>query len=284
MPTALPRHEEWRRSYRVDRYMRGLSDTELDLRFADVVTNQSVLTAEGKIGIVGPLWYEKFAHIQEELQLRGRALPTRQSLGDRLRVPSAIPSALGATVRSWIASAGRSGPTIFKYGKVEHLGPLHHDGTLLLRPASTYKDSSLNPAIADDELSFEKIRGEIRTRYVQKSNFYCFCSALLHGDRLTQDFPTTAVLAITDPHQFFLRLAAALNRPEYEVLFSQITYVDPLLLDEHDLTDLRFIKHMRYAYQMEHRWVATPPAATQDLSELTVTMGSLRDISVLHGG
>jgi hypothetical protein len=263
--------------------MRGLSDAELDLRFADVVTNQSILTAEGKIGIVGTLWHEKFAHIQAELQIRGRTLPAPQSLGDRLRVPNATPSALGARVRRWISSSSPLGPTLFKYGRSNHLGALHHDGILLLRPASYYRDPSLNPAVADDELSFEKIRGRVRTRYVQKGDYYCFCSACLHSDRLIQDFPTTAVLAITDPHQFFLRLAAALDRLEYEILFNKVTYVDPLLLDDHEIADLRFIKHMRFSYQMEHRWVATPPMSSQALSELTVTMGSLRDISVLHG-
>lgn len=283
MSDLVPRHEAWRIAYRADRYMRGLSDAEVDLRFADVMTNSTILTDEGKIGIGNILWMEKFTHVMEELAYRGKGLPPANTLGSRLLTPPATKSELGASVRGQVGGPVPTTFMLFKYGKLERLRSMHLEGHLRLAPASSYNDPSLNAAIADSELTFEKVRGATRTRYKQKSDFYCFCSSWLHGERLIYDFGATGVLVITDPHAFFLRLATALNRTTYDIRFNRVTYVDPLLLDDKELSDLRFVKHMRFAYQTEHRWVATPPKAVERLEPVNVCLGSLEDISVLHG-
>ena len=283
MSGLVPRHEAWRCAYRSDRYMSGLNDGELDLRFADVMTNSTILKDEGKIGIGQILWMEKFAHLQEELGSRGRELPPADSLGTRLITPPAEKSALGESVRKQVGGPVPSAFTLFKYGNLQHLKSLHFGGHLRLFPASHYNDPSLNAAVADSELTFEKIRGSTRTRYRQKSDFYCFCSSWLHRERLIFDFSATAVLVVTDPLEFFLRLATALNRTSFDVRFNGVTYVDPLLLEDKDLTDLRFVKHMRFAYQTEHRWVATPPKPMGRLEVVQICLGPLTDISVLHG-
>lgn len=263
--------------------MHGLTEDELDMRFADVMTNTTILTEEGKLGIGGILWLEKFAHIQEELGFRGKGFPIPGNLGARLNIPKAKSSALGAAVRKQIGGSIPTSFTLFKYGKREHLRRVYEEGRLRLSPASHYRDPSLNAAVADDELSFEKIRGKVRTRYTQKADYYCFCSSWLHGERLISDFDATAVLVVTDPHEFFVRLASALNEVTFEILFNRVTYVDPLLLDDHEISDLRFVKHMRFAYQMEHRWVAMPANPMKRLDKVELVLGSLKDISVLHG-
>lgn len=282
MTELLPRHEVWRRTYRSDPYMHGLTDAEVELRFADVMTNQLILTEEGKIGIVGTLWLEKFTHLDEELKVRGKGFPHPARLDGRLGVPKPGVSALSEMVRKQVGGAVPSKFMLFKYGKREHLEPLHREGQLRLCPASFYSDPSLNLAVADSELSFEKIRGTVRTRYIQRRDFYCFCTSWLHSHRLVADFDATAVLVVTNPHDFFLRLARALNEPTFEIHFNRVKYVDPLLLDDHEIADLRFLKHMRFTYQTEHRWVATPPAGSTSIGVRNLSLGSLEDISVLH--
>ena len=168
--------------------MQSLNDVEVDLRFADIVTNQTILTPEGKIGIFGIQWMEKFAHVMEELGYRGRGFPPADLLGDRLATPHAVRSELGAKVRGRYPNGVPDRFVLFKYGKCEHLEALLTRGQLRLSPASAYADPSLNVAIADNELTFEKVHGERRTQYVMRGDYYCFCSAWLHSDRLISDF------------------------------------------------------------------------------------------------
>jgi hypothetical protein len=46
-----PRHEQWRAWYRGDRYLRGLTQLELNRRFRDLVRNLLILTPDAKIGV-----------------------------------------------------------------------------------------------------------------------------------------------------------------------------------------------------------------------------------------
>jgi len=262
--------------------MRGLSERELDLRFADIVTNQVLLTAEGKIGLTGIEWMEKFTHVQEELGMRGLGLPDAPSLGNRLAVPKAITSGLDAKVRARFANGVSDHFVLFKYGKVEHLDGLLKRGELRLSPASKYDDPSLNVAVADDERHFEKIDGHSRTHYVHEGDFYCFCSSWIHGDRLISDFEATAVLVVDKPHEFFVRLATALDRKSYRIRFDRVEYVDPLLLGDHDVPELVFTKHMRFAYQFEHRWVAQPSRTDEKLAIVELRLGSIEDIAEIY--
>lgn len=282
VPESLPRHEWWRRAYATERYMRGLTDLEVDLRFADIITNSTILTREGKIGLSGIQWIEKFTHVQEELGFRGKGLPSADSLGRRLVVPSSDAAILGAKVRAKYPNGIADHFVLFKYGKEEHLHRLLRHGELRLCPASSYNDPSLNSAAEDDELQFEKIDGHTRTQYMHQQDFYCFCSAWIHSERLISDFGATAVLVIDKPYEFFLRMANALDRTDYLLRFNRVTYVDPLLLGDHDVPELPFTKHMRFAYQFEHRWVAQPPRANVKLQTANLHMGSIEDIAEIY--
>ena len=281
---SISRHEHWRVQYRVDRYMVGLSDAELDLRFADVLSNTTVLTSDGKIGVGGMEWMEKGTHLQEEYALRGRGLPPADTIRRRLRVPgTARNEELISAIRSDYPRGIPDQFTLFKYGERKYLVDFVTGGKLRLAPASVYSDPSLNPAIEDQELELEKIHGAERKLYKSRTNYYCYCSAIVHSDRLIEDFNADCIVVITDPAAFFLRLAEVLDEKEYDLSFKAVQYIDPLLLKEHDVNDLRFVKHMRFAYQFEHRFVAVPPVPILDLDFRFLDLGSLEDIATIYG-
>jgi len=283
MTEMIPKHEFWRRQYSADRYMEAISDAELDLRFADVFTNQLLLCAHGKIGIGAGLWTEKFAHLQAEYSIRGRDFPNAAEIERRLIVPSQASSALSERLKQDYPNGVPPAFTLFKYGKKEHLAPLIDKGSLRLMPASSYEDPSLNPATEDSELHFEKIWKGERTRYRSQFDYYCFCSSFLHLDRLIADFGADSILVVRDPWGFFRRIAETLNETSFQIYFKAVSYLDPLLLDEAEVADVAVVKHMRFAYQFEHRFVAMPTAETP-LEPRHLELGSLHDIATLYSG
>lgn len=284
MSEKAPRHVHWRSQYRHHRYMAGLSDDELDNRFADCLSNQLILTEEGKIGTSGIDWMEKSTHIFEEYSIRWSGPPFGQPDSRRFRIPEPYQGlSLAKALREDYLAGIPEQFTLFKYGQREYLQPLMEEGVLRLMPASKYSDASLSPAIDDRELDFDKIEGTTRTRYSAKSDYYCYCSSWLHSDRLIGDFLADCVVAISEPHEFFVRLATALNEIEFELCFNRVTYVDPLLLSGYELMDLAFIKHMRFAYQFEHRLVAYPPSTGTHLDIRHLRLGPLNDIARIYG-
>lgn len=283
MSETAPRHVHWRRQYRLHRYMEGLSDDELYLRFGDCLSNQVFLTEEGKIGISGIDWMEKSTHILEEYSIRGSGLPFGEPDPRRFQMPEPHQGlALAKAIKKDYQDSIPRQFTLFKYGQGKYLRPFMKEGLLRLLPASRYNDSSLSPAIDDSELTFEKIDGGTRTRYSTKSDYYCYCSAWLHSDRLIGDFSANSVVAITKPHEFFVRLATALKETTFRITFNRVTYVDPLLLSDHEITDLAFIKHMRFAYQFEHRLVAYPRDLEAGLDVRHLRLGALDDIARIY--
>ena len=281
MAETMKRHELWRKQYDEDCYMSGLSDAELDERFADILTNQTTLTAEGKLGCGNIEWAEKWTHVVLELQSRGLGVPPFETIEDRTKIPDPAYIGLGSRVRESYADGIPESFTLFKYGKRKHLRPLLEQGELLIRPASLYDDSSLNLAISDQELIFEKVNYDERVRYTSRIDFYIFCSSWLHSDRLISDFGGDSVLVIEQPHEFFIRLATALDEKAFNIDFNRVTYIDPLLLRNHHIKHLAYAKHMRFAYQFEHRFVAMPPKETV-LSERNLSLGPIRDIATLY--
>lgn len=281
MAETVKRHELWRKQYEEDRYMSGLSEVELDERFADILTNQTTLTADGKLGIGNIEWTEKWIHVVLELQSRGLGVPTFETIEHRTKIPDPTSVDLGTRVRDSYPSGIPESFTLFKYGKSKHLRPLLDRGELLMRPASSYDDSSLNLAISDRELVFEKVNHDERVRYTSRFDFYIFCSSWLHSDRLISDFCGDSVLVIEQPHEFFVRLATALDEKAFSVDFDRVTYIDPLLLRDHHVNHIAYAKHMRFAYQFEHRFVAMPPKEIV-LSERKLNLGPIRDIATLY--
>lgn len=281
MTEKIKRSDLWRKQYQEDRYMNGLSDSELDDRFADILTNQIVLTHEGKIGIGGIEWMEKGTHVHLELQHRGLGLPAHEFIADRAIIPDRSSIALGSRIRKVYPNGIPKSFTLFKYDKSKYLKPLLKSGELRLMPASSYDDPSLNVAVSDRELQFEKINYTQRVRYTSNFDFYCFCSSWLHSDRLISDFDADCVLVVKNPEEFFIRLATALDETDFKIDINKVTYIDPLRLGDRDVTHLAFAKHMRFAYQFEHRFVAMPTTDTK-LDQRNLQLGPLENICELY--
>ena len=80
---AQERHEVWREHYRLDRYMNHLNQADLDQRMEHVFSNLSVLTHEGKIGLLpvndkNEQWMILWTHLLEEYGLRSISIPSRK--------------------------------------------------------------------------------------------------------------------------------------------------------------------------------------------------------------
>jgi len=70
----MPRHEMWRAAYRHDRYLKALTQLELNRRFRDLVRNFLILTPDAKIGVPpispeGIEWWVLMTHALEEFRL-----------------------------------------------------------------------------------------------------------------------------------------------------------------------------------------------------------------------
>ena len=102
---------------------------------------------------------------------------------------------------------------------------------------------------------------------------------MFHSDRLFWDFEADSLLVVHDPKAFFVRLATALDEQSFEVYFNRVAYIDPALLGEKNhIRDVALVKHMRFAYQFEHRFIAKSPKPGT-LEPRHLELGSLEDIA-----
>ena len=271
--------------------MRGLTTAELDQRFADVMSNFSTLTDDGKFapgrvadGKVADGWIEKFAHLMEEYAIRGFGVPAADTIRQQLAIPDRRGLELALSVKAQLPNGFPEKFTLFKYAKRQYLEPLLQRGELRLSPASSFSDPSLNFSTRDNELVFEKIVGHKRQCIFSKTDFFAFCTSWIPNNRLVADFNADSVLVISDPHEFFRRLCTAFNRPDFSILFDRVTYVDPLLLDNHVPESLFLWKHMRFAYQFEHRLVMVPQTPVGKLEYQHLVLGGISDIAKLCCG
>lgn len=165
---AQERHEVWREHYRLDRYMNHLNQADLDQRMEHVFSNLSVLTHEGKIGLLpvndkNEQWMILWTHLLEEYGLRSISIPSDLTSMKGFPDPD-LPKAQSAakTVRR---RSLQPGSYLFKFGKAEYLIPLLKNGEILIRQASYYSDPTLNHAIHDDELSIVFQPNPANTRF-----------------------------------------------------------------------------------------------------------------------
>lgn len=169
-PRFIKRHELWRLQYRSRRYLEHLSQDELITRFNDVFTNQLLLNEQLKISFhpineEGEYWMIIFTHILEEFVLRGYKPP--EPIGERfqeVQIPKYDWAGLPKAVESFKKINLVQGQFLLKYGKYEYLQSCLEEGKLRIMPASSYDDSSLNPAIRDAELEikFAGIPSEVK--------------------------------------------------------------------------------------------------------------------------
>jgi hypothetical protein len=218
-------------------YLKHSSEQELAERLRYIVENMTVLTREGKAGVLAPEphgkhWYPLFEHALEEY--RQRNLPPPANFLKNAQVPdpshSISAQALAAVRR---ASLAPDETYLVKLGKRDHMSAFYRDGKLRIAPAGIYNDPSLNAAICDDELSLSSFGlqsevlieafdpktgtrkfasdpiGNVTYTSRSKTDYYVFCMATLLDARLFGDFGYDSCVVIRDSAQFERRLSEA---------------------------------------------------------------------------
>ncbi|GAB6178157.1 hypothetical protein JCM16814_30480 [Desulfobaculum senezii] len=196
------------------------------------------------------------------------------------------------------------GSFIAKFTKQKHAEALLSEGQVYVSPASAYKDSSLNRAMCDDELSVHKfirknntrvtildqktgkskevipLSSDIKVTTTSNTDFYVWCTASSLDLRLFEDFEADACVIIRDIDVFKQRLKQAMSAklPNWEFSCGAVNYIDPYLHSEQQF-DPFACKHFSYAYQKEFRFIWIPPSPVSDkLKPHLLTLGNLEDI------
>src|SRR5207248_1805016 len=119
-----------------------------------------------------------------------------------------------------------AGTYLVKYGERKHMADLYEQGWLMIKPASSYRDPSLNTAVRDDELTVSGIglRSSFRIGILDQStgeqifeapplsnvvctstsikNYFVYCLSSTLDIRLFDDFGYDACVILTDPADF----------------------------------------------------------------------------------
>jgi hypothetical protein len=285
--TKVTRQEYWEMHYRMERYLRHLTDQELGTRFTEVMNNLMSLTEDQKIGIIrmdaeGDQLSASFAHVLEEYRLRGSGIP--EDLIKELHLPNYEWPGIRIAFDAFNSLNVEPGTYLLKYSQAKYLTETIEKGIVRISPASTYDDPSLNYAIRDDELSFslqsleaksEHIGGEVVTA---SSDYYVYCMANEFSLRLFGDFEADACLVVTQPLVFLNRLGNAVVRhlPGWSGFARPVEYLDPAKVQMTDI-DIFWTKSLRFTYQREYRLTWRPPTPRRNLPYLHVQVGSLHD-------
>jgi hypothetical protein len=154
----MPRDEMWRKAYRHDRYLKALTQLELNRRLRDLIRNVVILTSDAKIGLpplnpIGIEWMALITHIAEELRLTYGPWPA--GLTGEANREEKFPDFAGALAQkaaTALAARGLMSREVFlRYGKPEYMTMLFEEGRLRVQPASEYAKPDHNGAVRDDE-------------------------------------------------------------------------------------------------------------------------------------
>ncbi|AHY58964.1 hypothetical protein [Stenotrophomonas rhizophila] len=306
-------HEMWRQAYGENRFLRHLSEDELQQRVRDVVLNMITLTPQAKIGLGSPKDPEaqrfmlKWTQVLEEMKLRYGPYPNGFTNGFIREQPlSDFVGELGRKAASVFAALDLDPRnSLVKYGKSEHMAALLSQGNARIQPASFFKASHLNGAVRDDELSLAlsivvsradlvalvknphdvpNNSGDqvLRANHTAEGDYWLYCVTQSVEPRLFCDFEAQACLIIRNKKAFAERLRQA---ADYQIPSSEYSCGDAMYVDPHQPETARisvpFAKHFRYTYQREYRFAWIPRVPAQALSPVDLTMGALDDIATL---
>jgi len=284
----VTRQEYWEMHYRMDRYLRHLTDEELGIRLDEVINNGMGLTADQKIDFTDAANDQlaaSFTHVLEEYRLRSSGIPEEQI--KKLHFPNYEWPGIKAAFDAFDSLKIEPGSYLLKYSKKEHLIDTIEKGVIRISPASTLDDPSLNYAIRDDELSFSlqslEARKERRSELLTiPTDYYVYCMANEFSLRLFGDFQADACLVITKPFVFLNRLGNAVLKqlPGWIGFGRPVTYLDPVKAKTADI-DIFITKSFRFEYQREYRLFWRPQKPQKNLPYLWVEIGSLHDCSKL---
>lgn len=303
----------WYEEYRERRYLADTPDEVVMQRARELISNISTLEQNGKIGCVQPelqngffLW-RLFSHLLEESRLRTgsyQGLFIKHGLHKALMPKPTSPNLPASEAVLRISQELTKLRRLFKFGKKKWMRALLEHGEIRIAPASMYNDTSLGPAIADDELSYDlatmafdedilslhsfqtrlvDVFGEPKPKHhrlTMETNYYVWCASFGLKLRLFDDFDADSVLVIHDTGEFSRRLIQAIRNPlhGWRLTPCAVHYFDPY----HPSKETRNVfacKHFKYLYQEEFRYVFLPPTPTAKLEPLSLTLGPLSDIA-----
>jgi hypothetical protein len=286
--------------------MAHLKEHDLQQRARDVLNNLILLDEESKISLPkvsyeSTKWMILWTHVLEEFVIRFGPYPNGFTTGFmknvRIPDPSSAPAPKAANaVKTTVLPAG---DYLFKYGKSQHLKQALYEKQIRISPASSYDDSSLNPAIRDKELELSvcpspselKInaydgktggyKGYIRPdNFVltarSKTNYYVYCLSLSFAPRLFLDFDADACLVIRKPSEFQEIILSAFESTlrDWSGIGQKVKYIDPLNCSIKDI-DVFSSKDFCYAYQKEYRFIWLPHSAAQSLEHVIIDMPNI---------
>lgn len=288
-------------------YLAHLTEEELSRRSQDLMANIGSLTAEGQIGLHSPAdatrfpWMEMWSHVVEEFGRREMGL--RGDVIDHETMPHpCAPSPPKGYLETQKLGRDVSG-CLVKYGNRAWLRNTLEMGDWRVSPASFYSDTNLDKARKDSELEFpiraailgktsmpveeidgefyHELRGEYERHIRAPSDFYLVSLARGLIYRMFDDFHSDACLIINNERGFIRRMLVAFESvsPGSFGTFRTVDYVDPYL--PKPPIDIRFVKHFRFAYQEEERFVWHPVGVRAKLPQISINLGPLNDICEL---
>jgi len=311
-PGSMPRHRQLRQNYENQRYLRTAPWGLVEERMRDILVNLVVITENKRTGLPtvnseAEDWMLRFTQADAERALRFGPYPA--GLRDGFLRGTPIPRSTHALAQKAVEALRNFGlptaPYLAKFGRREYMQEALAEGSVLVSPATRYNDSSLNPAIRDDELAVTihavpevpalpslpanvATAARATTQFVKgvraqaMTNYYVYCMCTILAPRLFVDFNYDACLVINDPTKFEARLLSAMlaKAPKWTVLRGSVIYVDPFLgplTSPSTPIGPHLHKHFRYAYQKEYRLTWIPPVPTWELEPIKVELGSLND-------
>lgn len=188
-----------------------------------------------------------------------------------------------------------SPPKLYRYSERKWLERSLERGEFRLRPASEYKLQETDLARHDDELvrvntspaSSVKITildtgqevkpvGDIVYQSEVGTNYFTVCFSKVWDEHLFEEFPNTdSCLVIHDVHEFRERFhsAAELVLPQWAGIDDAVVY------GRQSQLGAIFSKPPKFIYQHEWRFAWHPPRPIEQLSPITVEIGSIADIA-----
>jgi len=302
----LPKSDWWRLAYCKYPYLIGATQDEYNERFCDIFLNTTDLTEKGQISpAVGmeddSYFMQKFTHLLEENRMYVDTI-------QRGRAPIVDYFANGTPIGVRLFQGARqpSNPILVKYSKREYLEPMLREGRIRISPAAFYDSDGHIASIRDAEthrpikiptfrerlagktsvmvkgttLNFNEKDLEIN---VEVPNYYMFCTSSWIYYRLPSDFNSDAALIIFDPDRFVRTVVSKFLaiEPLWKPVHGNIRYYDPYL-ETADLKVPEMSKHIRYAYQREHRIAfIRGDYAQREMGHIHLTIGDMRDYATL---
>lgn len=284
--------EIWENLYMSNRYLSGLSISELENRHNEICNNLSVLEQRVdpnlSVDNVNSMWYwlSKEHTTRLEAFLKGAefylpSLNLRILQQDNIYLPYEYQN------------------TFFKYGKTKHTLDIIEKGELLFHEASYYCNDN-NQARRDDEKSKKqyinkeqvtltllkdgrKIEPISNITMIHEANFanYIFCVSSHFDDRFFRKFDAESCVVVTDRKEFERRLA--MNIPvDKNIISFPVEYYDPWSNQDRGNIAPCIYKDFCFAWQCEYRFLIynkIEEVNANPQESMKINLGSLEDIS-----